>query len=124
VKDDTFGNAALFFYVIPAALLSVGGIIQLLPIVHRKFPVVHRWNGRMFLSLGLMGALFGLYLTWVRGARLSDVGAMGLTLNSILIVVAVVFAWRYAMAKQFDKHMRWAIHGFILVNGVWLFDYI
>jgi len=33
----------------------------------------------------------------------------------------VVFAWRYAMAKQFDIHMRWAIHTFILVNGVWFF---
>jgi hypothetical protein len=77
----------------------VGGIIQLLPIVRRKFPVVHRWNARIFLSLGLMGALSGLYLTWVRGARLSDVGAMRLTLNVILIVVAVVLAWRYAMAK-------------------------
>jgi hypothetical protein len=25
------------------------------------------------------------------------------------------------MAKQFDKNMRWAIHAFIPVNGVWFF---
>ncbi len=121
VKGDTFGNAALFFHVIPAALLSVGGIIQLLPFVRRKYPALHRWNGRMFLSLGLMGALSGLYLTWVRDARLSDVGSLGFTLNGILIIIAVVFAWRYARVKQFDTHMRWAIHAFILVNGVWFF---
>jgi hypothetical protein len=121
VKGDTFGNAGLFFHVIPAALLSVGGIIQLLPIVRRKYPALHRWNGRMFLSLGLMGAMSGLYLTWIRGARLSDVGSLGITLNGILIVVAVFYAWRYARAKQFSKHMRWAIHAFILVNGVWFF---
>lgn len=121
VKGDTFGNAALFSHVIPAALLSVGGIIQLLPIVRRKFPTVHRWNGRMFLSLGFMGALSGLYLTWIRDARLSDVGSLGITLNGILIIIAVVFAWRYATAKQFDTHMRWVIHAFILVNGVWFF---
>jgi hypothetical protein len=121
VKGDIFGNAALFSHVIPAALLSVGGIIQLLPIVRRKYPAVHRWNGRMFLTLGLLGAISGLYLTWIRGARLSDLGSLGITLNGILIVVAVVFAWRYARAKQFDTHMRWAIHAFILVNGVWFF---
>ncbi|WP_339721667.1 DUF2306 domain-containing protein [uncultured Paraglaciecola sp.] len=121
VKGDHFGNAALFSHVIPAALLSVGGIIQLVPIVRRKFAAVHRWNGRMFLTLGLMGAISGLYLTWIRGARLSDVGALGITLNGILIVVAVGFAWRYARARQFDLHMRWAIHAFILVNGVWFF---
>ena len=121
VKGDTFGNAALFSHVIPAALLSVGGIIQLLPIVRRKFPAVHRWNGRMFLTLGLLGALSGLYLTWVRGARLSDLGSLGISINGVLIIVAVVFAWRYATAKQFDLHMRWAIHAFLLVNGVWFF---
>lgn len=121
VKGDTFGNAALFSHVIPAALLSMGGIIQLLPIVRRKFPAVHRWNGRMFLSLGLMGALSGLYLTWVRDARLSDIGSLGITLNGILIVVAAVLAWRYAKLKQFEVHQRWAIHAFLLVNGVWFF---
>lgn len=121
VKGDTFGNAALFSHVIPAALLSVGGIIQLLPIVRRKFPAVHRWNGRMFLTLGLLGALSGLYLTWVRGARLSDLGSLGISINGVLIIVAVIFAWRYATAKQFDFHMRWAIHAFLLVNGVWFF---
>jgi hypothetical protein len=121
VKGDTFGNAALFSHVIPAAFLSVGGIIQLLPIIRRKFPAVHRWNGRMFLSLGLIGALSGLYLTWIRDARLSDVGSLGITLNGILIIVAAVFAWRYARAKQFDIHLRWAIHAFILINGVWFF---
>jgi hypothetical protein len=121
VKGDIFGNAALFSHVIPAALLSVGGIIQLLPIVRRKFPAVHRWNGRMFLTLGFFGALSGLYLTWIRGARLSDIGSLGITLNGILIIVAVVFAWRFAKAKQFDSHMRWAIHAFILINGVWFF---
>jgi hypothetical protein len=121
VKGDTFGNASLFLHVIPAAFLSVGGIIQLLPIVRKKFPAVHRWNGRMFLTLGLLGALSGLYLTWVRGARLSDVGSLGISLNGILIIVAVVFAWRYARIKQFETHMRWATHALILVNGVWFF---
>lgn len=121
VEGDTFGNASLFSHVIPAAFLSVGGIIQLLPIVRKKFPAVHRWNGRMFLTLGLLGALSGLYLTWVRGARLSDLGSLGITLNGMLILVAVVMAWRNATAKQFDAHMRWATHAFLLVNGVWFF---
>jgi hypothetical protein len=121
VPGDLIGNLTFFSHVIPAALLSVGGILQLLPILRRKYPAVHRWNGRMFLSLGLLGALSGLYLTWVRGARLSDIGSLGLTLNGLLILFTVVMAWRYARAKQYDKHMRWAIHAFILINGVWFF---
>ncbi|MDN4502652.1 DUF2306 domain-containing protein [Alteromonadaceae bacterium BrNp21-10] len=121
VAGDTFGNLMLFSHVIPAALLSVGGVLQLLPVIRKKYPAVHRWNGRMFLTLGLLGAISGLYLTWGRGARLSDVGSLGITLNGVLILVAAVMAWRYARAKQFNIHMRWAIHAFLLINGVWFF---
>jgi hypothetical protein len=46
-----------------------------------------------------MGAVSGLYLTWIYGARLSDVGYLGITLNAILIIITVFFAWRYASAK-------------------------
>lgn len=60
---------------------------------------MHRWNGKLFLTLGLMGAVSGLYLTWICGARLSDVGYLGITLNAILIIITVFFAWRYASAK-------------------------
>lgn len=118
---DTLGNAVFFSHVIPAALLSIGGIIQLLPFIRKKYPVVHRWNGRMFLSLGIIGAISGLYLTWGRGSRLSDIGAIGITLNGMLILVAASLAWRFAKAKQFAMHKRWAIHAFILINGVWFF---
>jgi len=121
VEGDVFGNAALFSHVIPAALLSIGGIIQLLPIVRRKVPALHRWNGRMFLTLGLIGAMSGLYLTWGRDSRLSELGSIGITLNGILIIVAATMAWRYALKKQFNTHMRWAIHAFLLINGVWFF---
>lgn len=121
VEGDMFGNAILFSHVVPAALLSVGGIIQLLPIVRRKLPALHRWNGRMFLTLGFIGAMSGLYLTWVRDSRLSDVGSIGITLNGILILVSAVMAWRYAVKRQFNIHMRWAVHAFLLINGVWFF---
>ena len=124
VKGDTFGNVSLFYHVIPAALLSVGGIIQLLPIVAncaQKVSCAASMEPQNIFELMIDGALSGLYLTWIRGARLSDVGSLGITLNGILIIIAVVFAWRYARAKQFDIPMYWAVHVLLLVNGVWLF---
>lgn len=121
VAGDTLGNLAYFSHLIPAALLSVGGILQLLPWIRKNYPLIHRWNGRMFMTLGLMGAISGLYLTWGRGSRLSDLGAIGITLNGLLIPVAIYFAWRYAITKRFDLHKRFAVHAFLLVNGVWTF---
>lgn len=121
VAGDDWGNAMLFAHVLPAAWLSLAGMLQLLPVIRRRWPTLHRWNGRLFLAMGLLGALTGLYLTWVRGSRLSDLGAIGITLNGLLIPVAVLLAWQAARARQFMQHRRWAIHAFLLINGVWTF---
>ena len=121
VAGNELGNGVLMLHLLPAIYLSFGGIFQLLPYLRNTYPAFHRWNGRIFLSLGLLGALTGLYLTWVQGTRLSDVGAIGLTLNGLLIPVAVMFAWYFAVKRKFQSHMRWAVHAFILINGVWTF---
>ncbi|XOV79454.1 MAG: DUF2306 domain-containing protein [Aestuariibacter sp.] len=121
VDGDTSGNIMLFAHVVPAALLSIGGILQLLPWLRSHYPIVHRWNGRVFLSLGLIGALSGLYLTWFRGSRLSDIGALGITLNGLLIPIAIFCAWRFARQKDFFQHARFATHAFLLINGVLFF---
>lgn len=121
VDGDDFGNGMLLLHLLPAILLSFGGILQLIPYLRKNYPAFHRWNGRIFLTLGLLGALTGLFITWVQGTRLSDAGAIGLTLNGLLIPVAVVLAWRFAIKRQFQDHMRWAVHSFILINGVWSF---
>ena len=119
VEGDFSGNMMLYFHVIGAGLLSLSGLLQLVPTIRKKYPTLHRLNGRFFLSLGLAGALTGLYLTWLRGTRLSDFGAIGVTLNGILIIVAVYYAWRSAVEKNFTQHMRWAVHAFFLVNATW-----
>ncbi len=120
-QGDNFGNGVLMLHLLPAILLSLSGVFQLFPYLRNKYPFFHRWNGRMFLTLGILGTITGLYLTWVRGTRLSDIGSIGLTLNGLLILLASVLAWRFAIKRQYQKHMRWAVHSFILVNGVWSF---
>ncbi|MCG7537059.1 DUF2306 domain-containing protein [Pseudoalteromonas sp. OOF1S-7] len=115
-------NSLMFFgHIIPAALMAMSGIFQLSPGMRQRYPRFHRYNGRLFLVLGMSGALTGLYLSWGVGIRLSDIGAMGVTLNGLLIPAFVFLAWRSALNKQFAAHQRWAVHCFILVNGVWAF---
>lgn len=119
VEGDFSGNSMLYIHVFGAAILSFGGMLQLIPLLRTSFPVLHRINGRVFFTLGLLGALTGLYLTWLRGTRLSDVGAIGISLNGVLIVVAIYLAWRYAVEKKYSQHRRWAVYAFFLVNAVW-----
>lgn len=121
VEGDTSGNGMLFIHAIGAAILSFSGLIQLVPSIRKKYPVFHRLNGRLFLTLGLLGALTGLYLTWLRGSRISDIASLGITLNGILIPIFIYYAWRFAISRNMAQHRRFAIHTFILVNGVWFF---
>jgi hypothetical protein len=58
---------------------SVSGMLQLLPCDRLCWPFIYRWNG----ILAVTGALTGLYLTWLRGSRLSDIGSIGLSLNGV-----------------------------------------
>ncbi|MBR9793049.1 MAG: DUF2306 domain-containing protein [Gammaproteobacteria bacterium] len=121
VNGDTVNNAILLLHVVPVMLISLSGTFQLFPAIRLHYPRFHRINGRVYLTFGLFGAIGGLYLTWVTGSRLSDLGALGVTLNGLLIPVMVYFAWRYAVQRDFARHQRFAVHAFILINGVWTF---
>ena len=115
----SFNSVMFFSHILPAALMALSGLFQLLPNVRNRYPSFHRWNGRMFFVLGLSGAITGLYLTWGAGIRFSNIASMGVTLNGILILVAIFFAWRAILNKKIIEHQRWAVHSFVLVNGVW-----
>ncbi|NVK56315.1 MAG: DUF2306 domain-containing protein [Alteromonadaceae bacterium] len=110
-------KAVLFTHITPAIYLALFGLFQLVPAIRNRYKAFHRLNGRIFLLLGLSGAFTGLYLQLGKGLTFSQ----GIVLNGLLIIIAVGCAWYYAVKKRFDLHQRWAIHAFILVNGVWTF---
>ena len=120
VAGDTLGNASLLGHVLAAAVLNAVGLLQLVPWLRRRYPGWHRRAGRVFMALALLGVASGLYMTWLRGSRLSDISAIAISLNGVLIVAAVVMAWRLARQRRFDGHRRWAIRAFLLVSGVWM----
>ena len=119
VAGDTFGNATLVGHLLAAAVLNLVGLLQFLPWLRRRFPAWHRWAGRSFMVMALVATVSGLWLTWGRGARLGEISAIAITLNGLLIVLAVVMAWRLARQRRFVEHRRWAIRAFLLVSGVW-----
>lgn len=100
-------------------IISLSATFQLIPFIRRRFPTFHRWNGRLFLVVGFFGAISGLYMTWGIGSRFSDLGAIGVSINGILIPIFVYYAWRTARQRNFSLHRRFAVHTFILINGVW-----
>lgn len=119
VSGDFSGNNMLFIHVFGASILSLCGMMQLVPKLRQAFPRIHKVNGRLFLIMGLSGALSGLYLTWLRESRLSDFGALGTTINGLLIPIAIYFTWKFAIKRDIRMHERWAVHSFFLINATW-----
>lgn len=119
VANDTAGNIMFAVHVLLAAVVTVGGLLQLIPAVRRRAPWLHRWIGRVFFSVAIVMALGGLWLTWVRQTYLSLVSAVAVSIDGVLILAFAVIAWRSALIGNFAAHRRWAMRAFMVVNGVW-----
>jgi len=118
---DTVGNIAITVHLLFALILTLGGILQLVPQLRSRMPAFHRWNGRLYLLSGVAAALGGTYLIWVRGTVGDTSQHLATTLNAILIIYFAVMAWRYARARDFVTHRRWALRLFLVMSGVWFF---
>lgn len=119
VAGDASGNLFFAVHVLMAAVISFGGLVQLVPAIRGRWPAVHRWNGRLYLVSALMLALGGLWLTWVRETWLVLAGAIGITLDALLILAFAALAWRAARARRFVEHRRWALRLFAVASAVW-----
>jgi len=118
----TMGNAALAGHILFATVISIAGALQLIPGIRNRFPAFHRWNGRMFVLAAFTQAITGIYLT-LSGRRLvGDVTQHAVSvLGAVLIMVCAGMALRYAMARDFTTHRRWALRLFLVASASWFF---
>jgi hypothetical protein len=119
VRGDGLGNVAFASHIILAAIITLGGTIQLVPGLRARAIAVHRWNGRTFILAAIGASLSGLYAVWVRDGGSDDtVSDISISLNGGLILVFAGLAWRMAAMGQIDAHRRWALRALVVTNGV------
>jgi uncharacterized membrane protein len=121
VPGNTAANLAFGAHVALAVVIFLGGLLQLVPQIRSRAPRFHRWNGRVYVVLGIATSLAGLYMVWFKGIQGDLSQHLGITLNAILIIVFAGFAIHHARARQLVTHRRWALRLFIVVSGVWFF---
>lgn len=119
IDGDMMGNIMFGIHVMMAAVMTLGGLIQIVPAIRTRWPALHRWNGRLFMVAALSLAFGGLWLTWGRGSYLNVIGAVGITLNASLIISFAALAWRDAVNGRYVSHRRWALRLFVVANAVW-----
>jgi hypothetical protein len=119
IQGDDLGNVVFAAHVLLASVLTLCGLMQLVPGLRRKWPRLHRWTGRTFLVIAIFMALSGVWLSVVRGAYLSVISAIAILINGLLILIFAGLAWRHAVKRRFVQHRLWALRTFMVVSGVW-----
>ena len=119
VEGDHTGNLVFAAHVLLASIVTLAGLMQLVPQIRSRVPALHRWTGRCFLVIGGFMALSGVWLAVVRGTYLSTISAVAILINGLLILVFGALAWRHAVQRRFELHRRWAMRTFMVVSGVW-----
>lgn len=119
VPGDALGNSQFLAHALLGGLVTFVGTWQVIPALRRRWPRLHRWNGRLFFLVALVVTLGGFWLTWGRGAQLGTGSNLSISLNGLLILVFVALAWRAARQRDFTAHRQHALRAWLLVNGVW-----
>jgi len=117
MPGKSMGNGVAAMHVFSAAIIIVAGTLQLIPQIRNRFPVFHRWLGRIYVVTAFTLSGAGLYLLWMRGTVGDFSQHVGSTLNAVLIMVCAVMALRYALARDFKTHRRWALRLYQVVSA-------
>lgn len=121
VAKDLLGNVLFGLHMAMAAVITIGGPLQLMKKVRTKFPRFHRINGRIYITSAFLISLAGLYLAWFRTMAGGLPGAIFITINASLILLCAYYTIKYAVARKLKTHRRWAIRLFLAMSGVWFF---
>jgi uncharacterized membrane protein len=102
----------LAVHVAGAATALLIAPVNLLPVVRRRWPAVHRWLGRVYIVACLVGSAGGLPLAF--GSTAGPLTTVGLGTLSVLWAWTNVQGWRTAVARRFADHRAWMIRSFAL----------
>jgi len=121
---DRNNRTALFAmtaHLATGAIILLLGPIQLIGAVRARWPVLHRWLGRLYVFTGAVAGLGGLGFILSKGTIGGWRMNVGFGLYGVLMVVAAIETWRHARARRFGPHRAWAIRLFALAIGSWLY---
>jgi hypothetical protein len=120
-EGHTMSNTAVFIHVFLAAVITLGGPLQIIPHIRNRFPIFHRWNGRLYALTAIVISCTGAFINIIHEPISSQLNANLTAFNGLLIIVFTIFAWKRAVEKQFTQHRKWALRLFMAASGVWFF---
>ncbi|WP_271087805.1 DUF2306 domain-containing protein [Hoeflea poritis] len=114
-------NPAIFSHMLAGAVITLLAPLQLLPQIRERIPRFHRWIGYIVCVCAVLSAVGGLAYIGLRqtiGGPLMDFAFAG---YGLCVLAAAVQTVRFARARNFERHRRWALRMFVLAIGSWLY---
>jgi len=115
------GTIGIGLHFAAGGVILALGCIQLIDAVRVRFPRLHRWIGRVYVTASLLAGLGGLAFIAARGTIGGAVMDAGFSLYGVLTVSCAVQTFRHARARRFPVHRAWALRLFALAIGSWLY---
>lgn len=120
-SDTPVANAGIGLHFAAGGIILALGCLQLMGGIRERFPAVHRWAGRVYVTASMLAGIGGLAFILSKGTIGGTVMDAGFGLYGVLTVIAAVETVRHARAGRTDTHRIWALRLFALAIGSWLY---
>jgi uncharacterized membrane protein len=106
-----------FMHVLGGATFGILGPIQFSRVLMRRYGLLHRVMGRVFVAAGAMISLSSLGLLWHYPDAYSVAMSSGRLLFGIALGVALAIAMQAILQRDFTRHRNWMIRAYAIGMG-------
>lgn len=118
---DVAATVGIFLHMLTGAGLTALAPLQLIGRIRRRWPSVHKATGYLLIALAFVtcpaGLIYIAHQGTIGGAQMS----LAFAIYGLLLAGAALQTLRFARARAFDRHRRWALRFFVLAIGSWLY---
>lgn len=114
-------TAGIGLHFAAGGIILALGCIQFVRSLRVRYPAMHRWFGRIYVSAAFLAGIGGLTFIAAKGTIGGATMDVGFGIYGVLTAVAAFETYRHARARRLDTHRAWAIRLFALAIGSWLY---
>ena len=98
-------------HIVPAMLFMLLGPLQFVRKLRSRYPAVHRWSGRTFLTASSVVGITGLTMAAGKTVGGADEKAAIFVFGTFFLVALAKALW-HATRREFALHREWMIRGY------------
>jgi uncharacterized membrane protein len=113
--DAAFADRRTFtlLHILPAMLFMVLGPLQFVRSLRAKYPRMHRWSGRIFLTASAIVGVTGLTLAFGKTIGGVDEKAAVVLFGSFFLIALAKGLW-HTLRREFAQHREWMLRGYAI----------